>query len=516
MAKLYLFLLIVLMTYTGSYGQQFEWVKTPPMSGTNNLDGLGYVVDTDLTGNVYFAGYRSDAFLYTDVFGKVGLDKYDGEGNLLWSKLIEGQAIVYDIHCDNDGNLLMAAGYVGSIVIGDFGLVTINQGVQFVALKFDSSGNLLWDYPLGTGQPFLNDFRAITTDAFNNVYLAYDDYSDSWIRKLSPAGVQLMTIDQLDVPLITSISIDDTGNIYAAGGCSNPDASFSGVAAPTSFQYSTYVVKYNQSGVYQWHRYVEDITCPDPKVVAIDADHVYFSSYLTGPRVLGDFALQGPTMGGFSDFFLSRLDGLGSYLWAREVPGAGVAHTGMRRFLDADGNGNVYFAGSTQGNIQWGEGINTVSADFGHNGVLLKYNEVGQILSALSFGGGGHDRSDCLTVSGGIIYLSSIVQGSSNFGAISVNGPATYYPVLAKLSAATLGIDKDQREAFYIFPNPASNILYGSTGEAVELKLFTITGQYVLSGMVSKDRGLPLESLSPGIYFVVHPSGVTQKLLIRK
>ena len=103
--------------------------------------------------------------------------------------------------------------------------------------------------------------------------------------------------------------IDNEGNIYTAGSCANSNSKFANVTVPATFSYNTYVAKYSPTGVYQWVKFVQDITCPDPQVKAKNQDEVYFSSTLTGAYSFDTITAQGPN-GGY-DFLSPNLILLG-------------------------------------------------------------------------------------------------------------------------------------------------------------------------------------------------------------
>jgi hypothetical protein len=106
-------------------------------------------------------------------------------------------------------------------------------------------------------------------DASDQIYLGFNDFENAYIEKLSPQSVLLETIIQQHVRMISSVSVDNQGNIYSAGGCAEFNSAFAGVPVPAPFTYTTYLAKYDADGVFQWVKYVEDITCPEPQVKAV-------------------------------------------------------------------------------------------------------------------------------------------------------------------------------------------------------------------------------------------------------
>jgi hypothetical protein len=499
-------LLALLFIVHAAYSQTFEWLKTPEITFDANPDNLGYNVTTDNAGNVYMAGFKENQFLYNDVLGKVAINKYDSAGNELYTKIIDGNAIIYDMVTDSDGNLLLAAGYVGGLTIEDIGLITINEGVQFLVIKLDTEGNMLWYHEVYVQDTFVNDSRAIAVDGDNNIYIGYDDYGDSWITKLSPDGTPQLTITQTGVKMITSLSVDTSGNIYAAGGCADNNAAYGGVPVAPPFLYNTYVVKYSPLGVYQWQQYVEDITCPNPQVRVRTPDAVYFSSYLFGPYTFGNYTAEGPDNGGFTDFFVAKLNALGIFQWVREVPGAGKATVGKRNFLSLDNQGNAYFAGATQGTIHWNDNFTTNgSENFNDDILVVRYNPAGDVTAAFTAGGDGYDRSDGIAVDAeGKIFLSGMASGIAHFGALEhTGGEFEYYPYLVKITPTVLGVPDNNISPLVLWPNPSSGFIYSNSAILSKGILYNILGQKITDFEISNTSGADISQLTKGVYVAV-------------
>lgn len=261
-------LILLLLTSFCSLAQTFQWVKTQPITFSSNPDMIGFTTTCDASGNVYASGFKENTFLYDQIYGEVFFNKYNASGDLLFSKTIGGHATVFDIVSDSDDNIIVVAAFVNTISVGNFSILTANQGVQNLLLKFDHQGNLLWHMQLQIGDSLETRLHAVTVDSGNNIYVGYYDFQHSEIKKLSPQGDVLLTISQQYARAISSLSIDNAGNIYAAGSCADPGATYAGMTVDAPFLYNTFVVKYTAQGDYKWIRYVEDITCPDPQVVA--------------------------------------------------------------------------------------------------------------------------------------------------------------------------------------------------------------------------------------------------------
>ncbi|MGQ3087209.1 hypothetical protein, partial [Flavobacterium sp.] len=309
-------LCLSILCYAGMATAQnptFEWLQTPDITFGSNPDMAGYSVAADPEGNVYFSGFKSEPFNYNELMGSQFFNKYDANGQLIFEKEIGGKASAQNMITDSQGNVIIALCYVQNITIDQVTITTIEQGEHFVLAKFNGQGSLLWHRLIESQQEssWISDMRGLAIDSNDNIYIGYGDFMDSYIDKYAPDGTRSLAIVQENVSTATSVSIDTEGNIYVAGSCADLNAEFAGTLVPTDLQYNTYVVKYSPQGVHQWVKFVEDITCPQPAVVARTPDEVYFSSYLFGAYDFDDIPTTGPDSGMFDDFFLAKLNASG-------------------------------------------------------------------------------------------------------------------------------------------------------------------------------------------------------------
>lgn len=509
---LILFLFIAMATRA----QTFEWVKTPPITFNSNPDMIGYATTCDPSGNIYTMGFKENTFLYSEIFGDLFYNKYDNTGQLQFSKTFTGHATIYNAVADSQGNILVAAGYVNIMTVGDLALNTVDQGVQALLLKFDPDGNLLWHQHMTIEESFDCRFQAIALDASDNIYVGIYDFMNSYIKKLSPDGDLISTITQSDARSVMSLSVDNAGNIYAAGSCADPGATFAGVSANPPFNYNTFLVKYSPSGVFQWIKYVDDITCPEPHVVAVSPNEVYFSSYLFGDYLFDNIQSEGPyTM--FSDVFITKLNADGAYQWVREVPGAGFLHPASRRSLFADADANLYFAGSTRGNISWNGQFSTSANGNSNDAIILKFNPDGDLVMAKTAGGEGHDRIDAIALNQtGDIFIAGMSRGSASFDGFAYTATDQYesWSYLAKLTQSALSTDESQSQAISLYPNPSSDyIRIANATQTFSGSIVNMLGQNVKDFALDNDHPIDVRTLSKGTYLVKLNNSKTVKFI---
>lgn len=508
-------LALFLLVSISSFAQTFQWVKTQPITFSSNPDMIAFTTACDASGNVYASGFKENTFLYDQIYGDVFYNKYNASGDLLFSKTIGGHATVFDMMADSQDNVIMVAAFVGTVSIGDFSIDTVEQGVQNLLLKFDSQGNLLWHIQLQIGDAIETRLEAMTVDSAGNIYIGYYDFQHSEIQKLSPQGEALLTISQQYARAISSLSIDNAGNIYAAGSCADPGATYAGVLMPAPFAYNTFIVKYSAQGNYQWIRYVEDITCPDPQVVAISPDEVYFSSILFDNYSFDGIPTEGP-LSMFSDVFITRLNADGVFQWVREVPGAtGMLFAGSRRNLSADPQGNICLAGSMRGTINWNSNTTTAATGMSNDAIIVKFNPQGELLLAKTAGGISSDRFDAVAFNAaGDAFLVGMCQGNAMFDTINQPAdPFQNWPFIAKLPAVSLGTESQQLQVIGLYPNPASDFIYLNSKQPMSGRIFNMLGQKVMDFSIADGGPVSIGHLAKATYLVQVEGAKTFKFI---
>ncbi len=232
-------------------GLDFVTIKYNP-DGTEAwsklYDGLGnnedYVVciDIDNSGNIYTAGCSIGAGSGQDLV----LIKYNSSGTEQWLKRYNGAGnggdAVVSVKVDGAGNII-AGGYT------DMGA---GQRQNFLTLKYDPSGNLMWEKQFNGSSNSTDLATAMTVDASNNIYLTglttqlFGTRLDSnyGTIKYDPSG-NLQWFAYYDGPnnsvdVSRSICVDINMNVYISGSSKGAG----------SDDYAT--IKYSPSGAQQW------------------------------------------------------------------------------------------------------------------------------------------------------------------------------------------------------------------------------------------------------------------------
>ena len=511
MKKYYLILIFIV---ANTYSQNFQWVDFPPVSFGLSTNNLGYSITADFSGNVYAVGFKNNYFLSSEIYGNLFYRKYDASGTLIFDKEISGKIRSINLTNDNVGNIYLVAAFKNTITFDGGGSInTSGTNEEIIIIKFDQNGVFQWNNIISNFGSF-NHCSAIATDINNNLLIGFDNFNNSKILRLSSTTGNInLTIDQLNVQVISSISVDNFNNIYAAGSCGKATSTFAGVAQPTSLDYSIYAVKYNGNGVHNWTRYAQDISCYDPIISAKTADNVYLSSSLSGAFAFGSLTAQGPASGFSDDIFITKLNANGDFVWLREVYGTGKAFIGNRNFMTSDSSGNVYFAGSTKSSTVWSPIISTVVTGFNADALILKYNSNGNILMAKTAGGNLTDSCDGIVIGdNGNIFVAGITNGPSSFDSFSYAGGKS--PFIAKIGNSLNINGNNNLKKISIYPNPANNEIYFSNLESkTNGFIYNSIGQKVKVFEIENNSSISIIELTTGIYFLKLDGFLSEKFM---
>lgn len=513
MVKKYIFSALFFV-FSIAQAQHFEWVQTFPITFNLNPSMIDYPSDVDVNNNLVLCGFKDTPVAYTDIFGNLELRKYTSTGELLFSKTISGEVKAYELVTDSQGNIYIAVEYLDAISVDTLSITTISQGVHPLLLKFDPTGNLLWYKVIG--DEWTNYFLAMEVDSMDNVYIGYGDFQDSFIEKINPSGTSQQIITQNNVSLITSLSIDNVGNIYAAGSCADFNASFGGVIYQPVFSYDVYLSKYNSNGEVQWVKFVEDVTCPTPKVATRGEDEVYFSSHLFDNFTIGGVATEGP-VNGVNDFFLVKFNHNGDVQWIREVIGSGGVTPAKIKSLSIDNQGNCYFGGQTRGTVVWNATTTTSAQSFYEDIIVLKYDTSGNLIWAKTAGGPTFERVDAISSApDGSVFLTGMATQNIQFDEHQiVSSGFLYYPYLAKLDTTLLNNQAMSLETIHLYPNPAKdvvNVVFPSI-EPKEVSIYNLLGQKFINATIQSGGSVDVSSIPSGTYFVTIGNSKPAKLL---
>jgi len=311
------------------------------------VDGEGNVYLVTVTEGNWFG--KNFGNFYKDIV----LLKLSSSGEILWSKRIGTEEDeVYDGIAIESNHFYIAGGTTGSL-FGDYKKGGWGGYEGFLA-KFDLNGNLVW------GKQFSEEdyFGAISVDSQSNIYVAgltimKDEANDkiaTLLAKFNPNGTLIwkqkyvfpIITDKDEKEIINSMRLDGNGNIYASGEITVYVDENKLVSIPDAF-----VGKYScDNGQRIWSKRFrsegeKEIEEAFLDVTVDEQGYVYVVGYTEG-------SLFGNHLGGIDDVILAKFDGQGNMLWGKQW-GSEKGETGAA--IDVDGQGNIYVAGATDGDL---------------------------------------------------------------------------------------------------------------------------------------------------------------------
>jgi hypothetical protein len=187
------------------------------------------------------------------------------------------------------------------------------------------------------------------------------------------------------------LSTDTLGNVYLTG------MTTGGLAGPNpTFSLDVYFAKYDAEGALQWTRQLGDEREQHSGGAAADRQgNVFFSGSTVG-------SFGGPSAGGF-DVFIAKYDDAGNAQWMRQLGSSGADQWSS---VSTDDLGNVYLGGGTTGNVA---GSNAGNWDT----FITKYDAAGNLQWSRQLGTSGRDHSVSVAADGlGNVFHAGSTEGS--------------------------------------------------------------------------------------------------------
>jgi hypothetical protein len=373
----------------------FLWAKS--MDG--HYQGVSRSIAVDASGNVYTAGTFSgtadfDPSPGTYNLASAGLDnifisKLDASGNFLWAKSTGIGYLnnaVNSIAVDASSNVYLIGAFTGTMDFdpgpGTFNLTSAGLGDIFVS-KLDGAGNFLWAKRIGSNAEDIGN--SITVVASGDIYFTgafpgtvdFDPgpgtfnltaiVTDIFVSKLDASGNFLWakSMGGAGQDQGSSIAVDASGNVYTTGyfmgrGDFDPGPGiFNLTPLNNSGNQEIFISKLDASGNFLWAKNMGSIGNDVGNSIAVDASgNVYTTGYFSGTADFdpGPDTFNLTTSFSFSAIFVSKLDALGNFLWAKNMGGSIFDHGNS---ITVDATGNVYAAGTFSGTADFDPGPGT-------------------------------------------------------------------------------------------------------------------------------------------------------------
>lgn len=513
LVKSYLIFYMLALPIT-NFAQSFEWVKPYPVESDYNTDLLNVCVSVNGNDQVFWGGmFMFHEYYASASFGDLNIIQHDADGNVLFTYYAYGKGNMVNMIHDNAENLILIIDIKEDLLLDSGDTIFHSNGsVSSHLVKLSPEFDLEWTKLIADNFSYSNQ-KGFTIDLKNNIYYAQSDFQNSNVVILNPDGEEIDSIQQENVALISSIALDNEGNIYTAGSCANLGATFGGVLFDHDLSYNFYIAKYNNQFEAQWVNYVEDITCQFPKVLVQDPGHIYFTGELYFNTMFGSMPAFGPDW--VYDYFVAKLNAQGEFEWVAEVPEptviAGDASIGKMDNCNLDSEGNLTLTGFIRGDIDWGNGMVTESTNIGYDLLVVKYNPEGEVILEKFGGGESYDKAISSSIdTNDNIYIAGFGYDSTRFDDVETYYEG-YYPFLLKLNneSITTGTQTTAyASSVKVYPNPVSDIVtvnMGKIDEAINsIQLLNINGSVleVYESFAKKMTQIDLSQYMSGVYFL--------------
>ncbi|MAC94485.1 MAG: hypothetical protein CMC96_03170 [Flavobacteriales bacterium] len=301
--------------------------------------------------------------------------------NFEWAKSMGGigSDVGNSIAVDNSGNVYTTGSFLRTVDFdpgpGTFNLTSAGGTTDIFISKLDTIGNFVWAKKIG-GMRF-NMSHSIAVDATGNVYFT---------------GQFMDTVDFNPG--------SGTFNLISAG------------------YYNMFVCKLDASGNFVWAKNMGGLSTCAGRSIAVDySGNVYTTGGFTGTIDFDpDTGIYNLSSAGSGDIFISKLDSLGNFVWAKNMGGGSDSEIGHSIAIDS--LGNVYSTGHFSGTADFDPGSAMFNLNSsGYRDIFVsKLDASGNFLWAKGMGGTGYEEGLSIAVGkAGNVYTTGEFSGTVDF-----------------------------------------------------------------------------------------------------
>ncbi|MCS7084557.1 MAG: hypothetical protein NZ534_00575 [Bacteroidia bacterium] len=406
----------------------------------------------DATGNIYLSG----TFNGTASFGNTTLNAAGGpdDDDVFVAKINPTSGFEWARRAGGvgrDGGYALALNAAGTIFVGG----EITGAAAFGEILLDVGSN--W-------QAFVA--------AYNSAGAAV------WAKATVPTGTD-------NSAFITDLTLDPQGNLVAVGsfpGTVNFGASVKS-ALPKGLNFDMFVGKFNpNNGGEIWVQTAGGTDIDIATCAAVDGNGRIFTAgnffgSITFPTQPTLTAVGGA---GDRDVFIASYSASGAVRWAAK--GGGAADWDEAYAIAIDPLNNVYVGGQFFAAAAF-DGV-LLSSGGGYDGFIVKYDNAGPLIQAVSFGGAGGESCNALVVNVyGEVFAAGYFSGTVNLGSQTLTAPGS-------LTNAFVG----QACAFpAVWPGDANN-----DGAVTTADYFFTAGAYGIAGPPRPQQGVNWQAYRAG------------------
>jgi Bacterial Ig-like domain/FG-GAP-like repeat/Beta-propeller repeat len=386
------------MTYLG--GSNTDSAYGAAQDAQGNIIVAGLTCSTDFPGaKNSFNGGSYDGFVA----------KYSADHTLQWATYIGGSSddSIYELSLDAEGNALVAGLTYSTDFAGANNAYNGGGSDGFVA-KISTNGTLQWATYVGgssddsayvlsvdsTGNAFAAG-ESSSTD-FSGAINSYNGSKDAFVAKISTNGALQWAsyLGGSSSDCADGLSLDANGNVFVGGGTYSTD--FPSAINASAGNGDAFAAKISNSGVLQWATYLGGSEYDYTYEIAVDSNG---NALATGTTNSANFAGAINSYAGYGDAFVTKISTNGTVQWATYLGGIGSDYT---YGICLDAKGNTFVSGATN-STDFSEATN-ISKGNG-DAFAAKISADGTTQWATYLGGSDYDRSQgiCLDAEGNLL-----------------------------------------------------------------------------------------------------------------
>ena len=436
--------------------QNFRWAK---QIGGNDTDA-GSAIANDPSGNIYIAGtFGSTADFdpgagvsnlisveYSDAF----VAKYDRSGNLIWVRQMgaTNQQEAKGLAVDKNGNVTVTGYFIDSIMVDSNTVFRSNGSYDIFVINYNAAGVYQWGYSFGGSG--VDQGGTVAVDTFGNVYASgyfqqtadFDpgaatlnfnsNGNDIYVIKFAPNGSfeWAKQIGGNGTDEVKNIKADQHANIYLSGYFSltcdfNPGAVTNYIASVGNND--AFVMKLNSAGDYVWAKTFGGANFEVTMALDVDLNGNVYSTgafQLTADFNPGTATYNLTANNTASDIFISKLDSMGDFVWAKQFAARNGYSQGNA--ISVASNGDLILAGFFVDTLNFDPTASNFSVISTYNSsdvFIARLNSSGDFQWAKTFGAQFTDR--CFAMS--LDFEDNIFTSGYYFGNVDFNTESGVY-----------------------------------------------------------------------------------------
>ncbi|MBS1773648.1 MAG: T9SS type A sorting domain-containing protein [Bacteroidetes bacterium] len=402
--------------------------------------------------------------------GAMGVYKFrlfDTANNVLDSTLIQGSVSLFDVQADSSGNWYVLGQCYDTAKFANGLQRTVplyNSPSYFICRLNGTTLAIDWFKFIGV------DYYSTCNNFFvqnSSIFLPVDSSLTTTIYKMDAAtGNQSVVTSQYHGGRISSVIADAMGNLYVAGSCASVGATFGGHPETFATSYPVYIIRYKNTGRYDWGIFMNDVTCTARQLIYADNNTIFYSGTVNDSFTMQGIKLNKPWSFG-TYYIVANLDSTGVVRWIRQPKDTTASRT-TTDINNAVLGSDTTIVIATQGvnYADWGNGLTHVYGNQ-HTTVLVAYKMDGTT-KWLKYIDADNVLTQHTVTNGKDIWITGTVRDSASINADAVSTPLPYLkttPFVAKLSMppvikvidTTTSINKTREHMINVYPNPAND-----------------------------------------------------------